>query len=80
MSKLKYILILFFFGCATSVAQVSESVVTVRIKGTVLAEEKNMPISNVEVSSNRGAYALTNSLGEYDLCRDINAWTKYHKL
>ncbi len=67
MLKLKYIFILFFFGCVTTIAQVSESVKNVRIKGTVLGKEDNTPISDVEVSSNRGAYTLTNSLGEYEI-------------
>ena len=65
MSKYKYILIFFFFGCVAAIAQVSESTPTVRIQGTVLGEENNTPISAVEVSSNSGAYARTNSLGEY---------------
>ena len=67
MLKLKYILILFFLGSATTLAQVSESTKNVRIKGTVLGQEDHTPISDVEVSSNRGAYVLTNSLGEYEI-------------
>ncbi len=67
MSKLQYILIIFFFGCFATIAQVSESPATVRIKGTVLGAEDNTPISGVEVSSNRGAYTLTNGLGEYEV-------------
>ena len=52
-------------------AQVSENAANVRIKGTVLGEEDNTPISNVEVSSNRGAYAITDGLGEYEISVEI---------
>ena len=65
MLKLKFIIILFFFGCGAAIAQVTESTATVRIQGTVLSEKDNIPISGVEVSSNRGALAHTNNLGEY---------------
>lgn len=71
MSKLKCILLLFFLGGGMLVAQISESIKTVRIRGTVLGAEKNTPISNVEVSSNRGVYTLTNSLGEYEISVSI---------
>lgn len=67
MSKLNYILIIFLFGCVAASAQVSETAAIVRIEGTVLGKENNTPISNVEISSNRGAYAFTNSLGEYKI-------------
>lgn len=67
MSKLNYILIIFLFGCVAATAQVSETAAIVRIEGTVLGKENNTPISNVEISSNRGAYAFTNSLGEYKI-------------
>lgn len=67
MSKLNYILIIILFGCVAASAQVSETAAIVRIEGTVLGKENNTPISNVEISSNRGAYAFTNSLGEYKI-------------
>lgn len=67
MSKLKYIFVIFFFGCVAAIAQVSETAAIVRIEGTVLAEKNNTPISNVEISSSGGAYAFTNSLGEYKI-------------
>lgn len=67
MSKLKHILIFFFIGCGTLIAQVPESGRNVRIEGTVRGAENHTPISGVEVSSNRGAYTITNGLGEYEI-------------
>ena len=67
MLKLKYILILFLLGCATGIAQVSEINKNVRIKGKVLSKENRTPISDIEISTNRGQYAVTNSWGEYEI-------------
>lgn len=67
MSKLKHIVILFFFGCAAVGGQVPESTKIVRIKGTVLGKEKRSPIPDVEVSTDRGAYTITNRWGEYEI-------------
>lgn len=67
MSKLQHILILFLMGYGTLIAQVPEGARNVRIEGTVRGAENQTPIAGVEVSSNRGAYTVTNGLGEYEI-------------
>ena len=66
MTKFGYLLVLFFFGCFIVFSQVSHSK-RFEIKGSVKSKKDYDPIQNVEVSTDRGAYTLTNSFGEYTL-------------
>lgn len=72
MTKYTYILILFLFGCSPLFSQVqhradkaSEIRRTVEIKGSVQGKENLEGISGVEVSSDKGVYAITDALGDY---------------
>ena len=71
MSKLTYILFLVFFGCFVASAQVSEKIRTVKINGSVQGKENRMPISGVAVSTDKGAYTLTDSQGDYKITAEI---------
>ncbi|MFS4493370.1 histidine kinase [Maribacter sp. 2308TA10-17] len=75
MTKYTYICILFFFGCYPVLSQTEplrekvsiEATRTIEIKGTVQGKENFEPLSGVEVSTNSGAYAITDALGEYKI-------------
>lgn len=67
MTKYSHIMILFFLGSATFFGQVKESIKRVEIKGSVKGKENYEPISGVEVSTDKGAYTLTDFLGEYKI-------------
>ncbi len=43
----------------------------ISIKGTVKEKENNAPIAGVEVTSNQGAYVITNALGEFTISTAI---------
>ncbi|MFK7811512.1 MAG: histidine kinase [Maribacter sp.] len=47
--------------------QVSERLRIIEIKGSVQGKENFKPISGVEISSDNGAYTLTDALGEYKI-------------
>jgi len=70
--KFTYILLYFILASWQLSAQtqlptgrVSETVRAFEIRGVVQGKENYEPISGVEVSTDRGAYAITNVLGEY---------------
>ena len=72
MMKFTYILLYFILASWQLSAQtqlptgrVSETVRAFEIRGVVQGKENYEPISGVEVSTDRGAYAITNVLGEY---------------
>lgn len=74
MTKLFYILVVLILGCAPVLAQTNGQTLrsfqndrTVVVKGTVQGKENYEPISGVEVSTNRGAFAITDALGEYSI-------------
>ena len=74
MTKYTYILLCFFFGCSQVLAQiqlpaeqVSENLRAFEIKGVVQGKDNYEPISGVEVSTDRGAYIITNLQGEYKI-------------
>jgi len=71
MIKFSYILVLFIFGCLSTHAQVYETARSVEIKGSVQGKEDYAPISGVEVSTDKGAFALTNSQGEYKIAAKV---------
>jgi tetratricopeptide (TPR) repeat protein len=74
MRKLAYILVVLFFAGPVVLAQTNEqntrnieNINVVAIKGVVQGKENFEPISGVEISSNRGAFAITNLFGEYKI-------------
>ena len=75
MSKYRYILILFFFGCYPVLSQTKpqrdkvsiQAARTIEIRGTIRGKENFEPLSGVEVSTNNGAYVITDVLGEYKI-------------
>ncbi|VAW09951.1 Sensor histidine kinase [hydrothermal vent metagenome] len=71
MTKYSYILVLFIFSCFSMQAQVYEAARSVKIKGYVQGKEDYAPISGVEVSTDKGAFAKTNSLGEYKITAKV---------
>jgi len=67
MQNFRHILILVLVASSTTFAQVQEHVNLLQIKGSVTVQETGTPISGVEVSTDKGAYTLTNGLGEYTI-------------
>lgn len=74
MKKYSYILLFSLLGSFALQAQTelpnrrtSEILKTVEISGVVQGKEGYEPISGVEVSTDKGAFALTNALGEYKI-------------
>ena len=51
--------------------QTNRSSATLTIKGTVKGMENKIPISGVEVSTSRGEYTTTNTLGEFQIAAVI---------
>lgn len=74
MVKYLYILIYVCLGCSFVSAQNHESMgegfgssQAIEVKGSVQGKENATPISGVEVSTDRGAFTLTNGQGEYKI-------------
>lgn len=64
--KLKvYFFLVCMWCCCGLIAQQSSNRATFELKGSVLGKENLTPISGVEVSTDFGAYAITNGLGEF---------------
>ena len=64
--KLKvYFFLICMWWCCGLIAQQSSNRATFELKGSVLGKENLTPISGVEVSTDFGAYAITNGLGEF---------------
>ena len=68
MKKFAGILLVLFLVASTGWSQ-EAAVVEERfnVKGSVKSKETSKPISGVEVSTNRGAYTLTDALGEFQI-------------
>ncbi|WP_108424882.1 tetratricopeptide repeat-containing sensor histidine kinase [Flagellimonas amoyensis] len=71
MSKRLYIFILLLMIGLTAMSQVGQPSGEVEIKGSVKGKENYTPISGVEVSTDRGRYTRTNSLGEFRIRASI---------
>jgi len=67
MQQLKYITALFLLTCFLSFSQTHENVKRVKIEGSVKGKENFIPISGVEVSTDKGEYTVTNDLGEFKI-------------
>ncbi|MDT0621039.1 tetratricopeptide repeat-containing sensor histidine kinase [Croceitalea vernalis] len=65
MHKKNYILLIAFFFSLIAFPQDMNEGDKVRIKGSVKGKENYEPISNVEVSTNRGVFTITDGLGEF---------------
>ncbi len=67
MKRYCQIILGFLLGCLTLLGQVNQTAQSVKIKGTVKGKETLEPIPGVEVSTDKGAYAITDFLGEYTI-------------
>lgn len=67
MSQRIYIIFLFALLHLNVFSQNSNTIQRVKIHGAVKGKANFEPISGVEVTTNNGAYALTNALGEFDI-------------
>lgn len=67
MSRYIYILVVSLFFHLNALAQTDNVIQRVKIHGAVKGKDNYEPISGVEISTNNGAYTLTNSLGEFDI-------------
>ncbi|MGB5820614.1 MAG: histidine kinase [Saonia sp.] len=65
MQKVHYIFLVFFFTFFLGFSQTQESGSSFQIKGSVKGKETYTPISGVAISTSRGAYTVTNALGEF---------------
>ncbi|MEO9510845.1 MAG: histidine kinase [Flavobacteriaceae bacterium] len=71
MIKGKYIFFLFFILFYTGFSQVNNERLQVEIKGSIQGKENSVPISGVQVSTDRGEYTITNGLGEFKIKASI---------
>jgi Putative regulator of cell autolysis len=71
MIKKAYIFICLLMTTLTAMSQVGQPSGEVEIKGSVKGKENYVPISGVEVSTDRGKYTKTNSLGEFTIRASI---------
>ena len=71
MVRKAYIIIVVLLTSLSTLAQVGGNQGVVEIKGTVKARENYVPISGVRVSTDKGAYATTNALGEFKIRASI---------
>ena len=67
MGKRLYIILLFLLATLPAFSQVDNARVEVEIRGSVKGKENYTPISGVQISTNKGSYARTNSLGEFKI-------------
>ncbi|WP_431162650.1 tetratricopeptide repeat-containing sensor histidine kinase [Flagellimonas beolgyonensis] len=67
MGKKVYIILLFLLAILPAFSQVDNARVEVEIRGSVKGKENYAPISGVQISTNKGSYARTNSLGEFKI-------------
>lgn len=71
MIKEKYILFFFLIMFYSGFSQVNNEGAQIEIKGSVEGRENSVPISGVEVSTDRGSYTITNGLGEFRIKASI---------
>ncbi len=71
MMKRAYIFICLLMTTLTAMSQVGQTGAEVEIKGSVKGRENYVPISGVEVSTDKGEYTKTNSLGEFKIRASI---------
>ncbi|MCB0371752.1 MAG: histidine kinase [Muricauda sp.] len=71
MIKKAYILLMLLMLSVPALSQVGNSTVGFELKGTVKGKENHAPISGVQVSTDKGAYTTTNSLGEFKIRAEV---------
>ena len=71
MNKIYLITIVLLLGTFACFSQDLDRAAMVQIKGSVKGQENSTPISGVEVSTQSGAYALTDGLGEFKISASI---------
>lgn len=67
MPATKYILALLLFSFSLVTSQVKQNANAFELKGSVVGKENNTPISGVSVTNEKGSYATTNGLGEFNI-------------
>ncbi len=67
MNRINHILAILLFGIFTCIPQIGSAQNKIGVKGTVKGFEDGSPITGVEVSTNSGAYTLTNAFGEFKI-------------
>jgi tetratricopeptide (TPR) repeat protein len=67
MKHKTYILFISFIFFASALSQVQNDNVQIEVQGSVKSRDTYTAIAGVEVSTDRGAYTITNSLGEYKI-------------
>ena len=67
MIQKAYIVVLVLLTSWGTLAQVGNTKGEMVIKGSVKGKENNVPISGVQVSTNKGAFTTTNALGEFSI-------------
>ncbi len=71
MIRKAYIILLMLMTSLSSLAQVGNVQGQMEIKGSVKGKENYVPISGVQVSTDKGAYTRTNALGEFTIKASI---------
>lgn len=71
MIRKAYIVLLVLMTSLSSLAQVGNVQGQMEIKGSVKGKENYVPISGVQVSTDKGAYTRTNALGEFAIKASI---------
>ncbi|MEX0290126.1 MAG: tetratricopeptide repeat protein [Flavobacteriaceae bacterium] len=71
MKQILYIPVFFFLAVVTCYAQQPQERASFQIKGAVKGKENRSPLSGVEVSTDKGAYTLTDALGEFRIRASI---------
>ena len=67
MNSIQQIFIFLLLTVFTGNAQISQERVALQIKGSVMGKKNHAPFSGVEVSTDYGAYTITNALGEFKI-------------
>ncbi|MBT8184048.1 MAG: histidine kinase [Eudoraea sp.] len=67
MKGIRYIVLLMTLIVINVRAQVAQEAVSFQINGSVTGKESRSPLSGVEVSTDKGEYTITNSLGEFKI-------------
>lgn len=71
MTKFLHISLVFLFVSSLGFTQVAESARRFQLKGSVLAKESNYPITGVEVSTNKGFYSETDTMGQFKITASV---------
>lgn len=67
MHKVSFFVFMLFLSLSTAPLSAQGQTAVFEIKGTVVSKDGREGISDVQVSTNKGAYTLTNALGEFKI-------------